>query len=187
MNKKVKDNLDNLEDEEKCSLAFYNFVNAGYPKLKIKKRVDEGLSTEELIILVLAYKDVYASINTITKVIETDVSKHRSSLDIWRHCIHFNPKITLVEVMAILYKLCIGTNGILRTQFCSIIQKRVFDLKTSYLKYMKLKEPGILNFNYYTNSGHAIRMDLKVCLFDRDEYDLIFSQWKDIDKEKKEQ
>lgn len=75
---------------------------------------------------VLQLMDEYPSYNVKTDKYETRSGANRSSLDIWRHIIHYNPKVKLYEVMRELAKQSCCT------LFCFDIQRRVFFTDCTY-------------------------------------------------------
>lgn len=127
MTDNVEKYLEELSDNEKAPLIFCDEdgrpSNLGIKKAIKKKEID---STVKLVTCILQHKEHYYSKNILTKEVETELGKHRSSLDVWRHAIFYKPEITLMEVMNILFNM----RGELRYQMCNMLKKRVFDLES---------------------------------------------------------
>lgn len=113
--------------------------------------------------LVFRILDKLATRASINKdgIIETSSGRRRSALDIWRHVIYYRPKATIFWVMRTLWKLNYE-EGILSGQYCNATSRRVMRLTVNvpygYRKGM---------FNETT----------------KDEFGLVFSDWRIIGKE----
>ena len=89
--------------------------------------------------------------------VETTPNRWRSSVDIWRHVIYFQPDATIFEVMRILYSM----QNILFTRYCPNVRRRVFKLRSSL--------PENTHWLYGVNGVYFL-----------DEYGLNFTSWKKI-------
>ena len=107
---------------------------------------------DELVYKILKHTKHYRSINIASGLVETNPNRWRSSLDIWRHVIYYKPNYTIFDVMNSLYIL--GTNNKVFGQYCHFINRRTFKTK------------GSMVFNQEM----------------RDEYNLTFYRWEDINK-----
>lgn len=136
------------------TLCFCNY-DGSVAMLGIKRRIKrEKLPLANVILLILETKEHYYSKNIVSMEIETRGGKHRSSMDIWRHCKLYFPNVTLLDVMHELYV----NRFELRYQYCRVIYKRVFDIDCDY--------------------RNSLQRDAE----EIDEYHLIFRQWKNINK-----
>src|SRR3972149_8159500 len=84
----------------------------------------EKLSLDRLVLKCLDLTNLYHSYSE-DNVIETNMGKYRSVLDIWRHVKYFRPEVTIFEVMNSLYR----NREKLAGQYCINIRRRVFKLK----------------------------------------------------------
>lgn len=133
-------------------LQFYNLDPIDF------KNYIENKTLEELTLNCLDLTNRYSSINLKGRV-ETSPERRRSSLDIYRHVIYFNPEITVFDIMSILYK----NKKLLFGNYCYQVHRRVFKLMKNVHHYAYWDEPSRLSN-----------------LRKHDEYGLIFSDWKNI-------
>ncbi|PNX51826.1 MAG: hypothetical protein BV456_01740 [Thermoplasmata archaeon M8B2D] len=140
-----------LEDKNPIPLGFFGFIEQNHGT-KYRE-----ISLDELVVKVLDLTKKYSSENTETKNIETPAFKYRSSYDIWRHVIYFQPNYSLLDVMDSIYRNEEKFYG----QYCTTIYRRVFRTKSND------------NSKYLTNENKD----------HYDEYNLIFNEWKNINKE----
>jgi hypothetical protein len=91
--------------------------------------------------------------NSYTK--ETSAGRNRSSLDLWRHLKFYLPEITIYDVMHSLYNLM--QDKPIHSQYCYTVQRRVFNCRES---------------GYTAPINYGIQS--------KDEYGLLFSEWKNI-------
>lgn len=146
-----KEKVENwLEDKNPIPLEFFGLTEKNFTT-KFRE-----IPLDDLVVEVLELTKKFPSANTETKNIETPSFKYRSSYDIWRHVIYFQPQFTLLDVMNSIYKNEKKFYG----QYCTTIYKRVFRTKDR-----------MSNFLYNENK--------KI----EDEYDLTFSDWNNINKE----
>lgn len=124
---------------------------------KIKNEVNEKLSKlnlDDLIIQTVGLTSIYNSYNEKNMRTCYD-DRWRSSLDIWRHVKFYKPDVTIFQVMNSLFSLQDKLIG----HYCEQIWRRVFRKKIG-------------------NSTSILRG-----LRERDEYNLTFYEWENIDKE----
>ncbi len=103
---------------------------------------------ESFVKSILLLSDNYASYNSITGVMETRCGSKRSSLDIWRHAIYVDPRITIYDIMETLYKM----HRDLVWNYCCNVRRLVFRLNQFY---------------YYNDDEHVLAR----------EYMIRFSTW----------
>lgn len=117
-------------------------------------------SIEELIICCLNFLRSGCSYRKIDGelVPDTGSCRYRSSIDIWRHIISIRPEVTIFEVMNSIYNIKDKLYG----QYCTTVWRRVFKNK-----------PKDLYGDIYPNIENQTM---------EDEYNLLFSSWKDIGK-----
>lgn len=141
-----------INRRNKNSLIFCYFN--GEDLDKTTSSLIELLPLDLLILECLKLSLSYCSKDSVNDKIETEPNKYRSSLDIWRHVIYFNPEITIFDVMESLYE----NRGKLITHYCPDIKRRVFKLPRDH---------------YFTS------MNDEDCL---DEYELTFYDWENINE-----
>lgn len=112
---KIKEVLENADNTS--ILVFKNH----YPNL-------ENKPVDKLILLVLELMEEQPSyIKGEEYFIDTYPDKNRSSLDIYRHCLEYNPNVTYREVLKTLYELW-EKNEMDLNIYCPNVQRRVFKL-----------------------------------------------------------
>jgi len=142
-------------------LRFGQYEN-GFPDLIEEEKTVKDKSLDNLIKIILGNSRNCVSKNALTKVFETYPDRYRSSLDIWRHLNFYKPdQYTIFDVMDCLFRIQEELYG----QFCGAVLRRVFKLKI-----------------HPTTSAHYVRDEINT----KDEYDLTFDQWKNINQIEKE-
>lgn len=109
------------EKSEIIPLQFYGFEEKNYDT-KFRE-----VPLDYLIVKILDLTKKYSSQNSKTGNVETAPHKYRSSYDIWRHVLFFQPNHSLLDVMDSIYRNEKKFYG----QYCTTIYRRVFRTKDS--------------------------------------------------------
>ncbi len=93
-----------------------------FPKLEEEEiKPLKEMKLPELVKKILSLSENHYS-SRVDEVVETGPDRRRSSIDIWRHIKHFQPKITIFEVMSAICELEDELEG----NLCSVVDRRVF-------------------------------------------------------------
>jgi len=138
------------------------YVNGEGEKRTKENEIKEEDGLLEFVLKLIRLSSCNNSVNENEKI-ETNYSRNRSSIDLWRHAKKFRPDISIFNIMSALFEISHNRENKIVSQYCGTIHRRVFSYTGS-------------NSYSYGNIYHASY---------NDEYGLTFYDWKDIDKDKK--